>query len=240
MQIIPAIDLSKGRCVRLFKGREGTETVFSENPVEFALKWEEYGAKIIHLVDLDGAFSGEPRNYEVIRGIIHNVSCKIQIGGGIRDVETVDRYIQAGAERIIIGTAAFGDDGFLVDICTKYPGRIAVGIDTREGKIAVRGWRETLNHDISETIQSFTQAGVSLIIHTNIDRDGTMEGADFSLFESFISSSSIPVVASGGIASLDDIEKLTTLEEIGLYGVILGKSIYTGDIDLGEAIKRYS
>lgn len=240
MHIIPAIDLKDGKCVRLYKGEEGTETVFSENPGEIALRWEECGAEWIHVVDLDGAFTGEPGNMDVIRDIASRVSCPVQAGGGIRNIDTVRVYFGLGVKRVILGTAAFSDDEFLRQACREFPGGIAVGIDTKKGKIAVKGWTEVIEADTEEVLRKLDRAGVSVILNTNVDRDGTMEGINIDAAREFIGSSPLPVIASGGIATTDDLDKLKTLEQIGLYGVILGKSIYTGAINLKDAIERYS
>lgn len=240
MHIIPAIDLKDGKCVRLYKGKEGTETVFSEYPGEIARKWEESGAEWIHVVDLDGAFTGEPKNLDVIKVITDKVSCPVQAGGGIRNIDTVRKYFGLGVKRVILGTAAFTDDKFLRKACDEFPGGIAVGIDTKNGKIAVKGWKEVIDADTGDVLRKLHDAGVSVILNTNIDRDGTMEGINIDAARDFIMSSPLPVIASGGIASTGDLDKLKTLENIGLYGVILGKSIYTGSIDLRDAIRRYS
>lgn len=240
MHIIPAIDLKDGKCVRLYKGEEGTETVFSENPGEVARKWEGCGARWIHVVDLDGAFTGEPKNLEVIKDIAAQVSCPVQAGGGIRNIGTVRKYFALGVQRVILGTAAFADDKFLRQACGEFPGGIAVGIDTKNGKIAVKGWKEVIDSDTGDVLRRLNDAGVSVILNTNIDRDGTMEGINIDAAREFIESSPLPVIASGGIASTDDLDKLKTLEDTGLYGAILGRSIYTGGIDLADAIQRYS
>ncbi len=240
MLIIPAIDLKDGKCVRLFKGEEGTETVFSDNPSDIAKKWEDCGAGLIHVVDLDGAFSGYPKNFDTIRNIVNTISTPVQVGGGIRNIKTVEEYIKMGVNRIILGTAAFHNPEFLTELCIRFPQRIAVGIDTRRGKIAIRGWKEVIDLETESVLNDLDAAGVSLVIHTDIDRDGTMGGIDLNSVERFVKSSPIPVVASGGIASMEDIEKLFSLEKFGLTGVILGKSIYTGKISLMEAIQRFS
>jgi len=240
MQVIPAIDLKDGKCVRLFRGEEGTETVFSENPGDTARRWEESGARWIHVVDLDGAFSGEPRNMDVVRDITSRVSCAVQVGGGIRNIETVRKYFSLGVNRVILGTAAFADEELLRQACAEFPGAIAVGIDTKNGKIAVKGWKEVIEADTKEVLRRLDDAGVSVILNTNVDRDGTMEGINVEAARDFIGSSPIPVIASGGIATSADLDKLKPLEEIGLYGVILGKSIYTGSIYLKDAIERYT
>ncbi len=240
MLIIPAIDLRNGKCVRLFKGEEGTETVFSESPLEIARQWQDCGAGLIHVVDLDGAFSGEPRNFDIIRGIVNSISARVQVGGGIRNIKTIERYLESGVNRVILGTAAFHNREFLTEVCKRFPQMIAVGIDTKMGRIAVKGWKEVIDLDTESVLNSLEAAGVSLVIHTDIDRDGTMGGINLNSIERFVKSSPIPVIASGGISSLEDIEKLSSLENVGLAGVILGKSIYTGKINLKEAIRRFS
>lgn len=240
MLIIPAIDLKNGKCVRLFKGEEGTETVFSESPLEIARQWQDCGASLIHVVDLDGAFSGEPRNFDIIRGIVNSISARVQVGGGIRNIKTIERYLESGVNRVILGTAVFHNREFLTEVCKRFPQMIAVGIDTKMGRIAVKGWKEVIDLDTESVLNSLEAAGVSLVIHTDIDRDGTMGGINLNSIERFVKSSPIPVIASGGISSLEDIEKLSSLENVGLAGVILGKSIYTGKINLKEAIRRFS
>ncbi len=240
MLIIPAIDLRNGKCVRLFKGEEGTETVFSESPLEIARQWQDCGAGLIHVVDLDGAFSGEPRNFDIIRGIVNSISARVQVGGGIRNIKTIERYLESGVNRVILGTAVFHNREFLTEVCKRFPQMIAVGIDTKMGRIAVKGWKEVIDLDTESVLNSLESAGVSLVIHTDIDRDGTMGGINLNSIERFVKSSPIPVIASGGISSLADIEKLSSLENVGLAGVILGKSIYTGKINLKEAIRRFS
>ncbi len=240
MLIIPAIDLRNGKCVRLFKGEEGTETVFSESPLEIARQWQDCGAGLIHVVDLDGAFSGEPRNFDIIRGIVNSISARVQVGGGIRNIKTIERYLESGVNRVILGTAVFHNREFLTEVCKRFPQMIAVGIDTKMGRIAVKGWKEVIDLDTESVLNSLEAAGVSLVIHTDIDRDGTMGGINLNSIERFVKSSPIPVIASGGISSLADIEKLSSLENVGLAGVILGKSIYTGKINLKEAIRRFS
>lgn len=240
MIVIPAIDLKGGKCVRLLKGEEGTETVFSENPLQTARKWEGCGARLIHVVDLDGAFSGEPRNFEIIRDIVNTVSADVQVGGGIRNINTVEKYISVGVRRVILGTSAFQDRKFLIDVCKSFPERVGVGIDTKMGKIAVKGWKEVIDLDTEDFLNGLNAIGVSLVIHTDVDRDGTMEGVNLNAVEKFVKSSPIPVITSGGISSLEDIEKLSTLEEFGLVGIILGRSIYTGKINLNKAIQKFS
>jgi len=239
MIIIPAIDLKDGKCVRLLKGEEGTETVFSTNPVETAQKWESCGASWIHVVDLDGAFEGSAVNQEIIVNIAKNVKCNVQLGGGIRDMETADLYISAGIDRLIIGTKAFSDPEFISELCSKYPGKISVGLDTKNNKIAVKGWKEVIDLEMDEAIKGLEKSGAAMFVHTNVDKDGTMEGINTEPIEKFINYCSVPVIASGGIATMEDLAKLSVLKDKGLYGVILGKSIYSGSIDLKEAVERY-
>lgn len=240
MLIIPAIDLKNGKCVRLFKGEEGTETVFSESPLEIARLWQGCGARLIHVIDLDGAFSGDPKNFNIIREIVNSISTPVQVGGGIRNIETIEKYLESGVTRIILGTAAFYNREFLTEACKSFPQRIAVGVDTKMGRIAVKGWKEVLDLDAESVLNGLMAAGVSLVIYTDVDRDGTMGGINLNSVERFVKSSPIPVVASGGISSMGDIEKLSSLVEFGLAGVILGKSIYTAKINLKEAIHRFS
>ncbi len=240
MIIIPAIDIKDGKCVRLFKGEEEKVTVFSDHPSEVAKEWEDAGAKWIHVVDLDGAFSGKPKNYNVIKSIVDTVSCPVQVGGGIRNIDTVREYVKMGVKRIILGTAAFSDQDFLRNACSEFPQEIAVGIDTKNGKIAVKGWTEVIDQGTQEVMRNLQEVGVSIVLNTNIDRDGTMEGINIDGAREFIEQSPIPVIASGGIATMEDLEKLASIEHLGLYGAILGKSIYTGSVNLKEAIQRYS
>ena len=190
-------------------------------------------------MDLDGAFSGSAVNQKIILDIVDNVDCNVQLGGGIRDIETAEKYISGGVKRLIIGTKAFTDQNFIEELCTKYPGSISVGIDTKENKIAVKGWKEVLDLDMKDIIKQLEVRGTSMFIHTNVDKDGTMEGINIEPIEDFINMCSAPVIASGGIATMDDLEKLSVIKDKGLYGVILGKSIYSGSINLEEAIKRF-
>ena len=239
MFVIPAIDLKNGNCVRLLKGEEGTETVFSNSPSDTAERWEGCGAEWIHVVDLDGAFRGNPRNFEAVEEIVRSVSSNVQVGGGIRNIATVEKYLEIGIKRVIIGTSAFTDRNFLKDICRRFPGKIAVGVDTKGGKIALRGWKETIDTSIAQTILELRDIGVSLVIHTNVDRDGTMEGIETASIKSFLSLCPLPVIISGGIASLADLSEIQSIGNDNLLGVILGKSLYSGAIDLKDGIRRF-
>lgn len=239
MIIIPAIDIRNGNCVRLVRGEEGSETVFSDDPADTARKWEKCGAEWIHVVDLDGAFGGAPRNFGTVRAIARSVSANVQVGGGIRNVAVLEKYLEAGVRRVIIGTSAFTDRGFLADACRRFPGKIAVGVDTRQGKIALRGWKEVVDVDIGRAMREFEDIGVSTIIRTDVDRDGTMEGINADSARSFLRMCPIAVIISGGIASVSDLEDIQSIGSENLEGAILGKSIYSDAIDLREAIRRF-
>ncbi len=213
--------------------------MFSNSPSDTAKKWERCGAEWIHVVDLDGAFRGNPRNFEAVEAIVRSVSSNVQVGGGIRSIATIEKYFEIGIQRVIIGTSAFTDRDFLKDICGRFPGEIAVGVDTKGGKIALRGWKETIDMSIARTMLEFRDVGVSLVIHTNVDRDGTMEGIDTASINDFLSLCPIPVIVSGGIASLSDLGKIQSIENNNLLGAILGRSLYSGSIDLEDSIKRF-
>ena len=240
MTIIPAIDIREGRCVRLVKGERGTETVFSEDPVAVAREWEKCGAETIHLVDLDGAFSGAPVNASLISQIASAVSCPVQVGGGIRNIEAVRGYMSSGTHTAIIGTAALEDGDFVERACGEFPGRIAAALDTRGDMVAVKGWTENSSATATDAAETLERCGVSKIIRTDIDRDGTLSGVDTERLRGFLSGRSVPVVASGGVSSESDIEQLLPLRSSGLSGVIVGKAIYSGRIDLARAIRRFS
>ncbi len=240
MIVIPAIDIREGKCVRLVRGEKGTETVFSDDPVAVAREWERCGAELIHLVDLDGAFNGEPENTDLITSIAESVSCPVQVGGGIRDIEAVRIYLSSGVRTVIIGTAALEENGFLKRACEDFPGRIAVGLDTRGNSVAVKGWTENSGVSVVQAISMLEDSGISLIIRTDIDRDGTMSGVDLSRLEDFLGICKIPVLTSGGVSCEEDIEKILPFESAGLRGVIVGRAIYSGGIKLERAIRRFS
>lgn len=240
MVVIPAIDIKQGRCVRLVRGEENSETVFSDDPVSVARRWEDCGAQVIHVVDLDGAFSGAPANHELIAKITGAVSCGVQVGGGIRGIETVKMYLSGGARTAILGTAALENAGFLKQACSEFPGQIAVALDTRGEAVAVKGWTEDSGMTAAQAAQTLKDSGVSMVIRTDIDRDGTLSGLDLGRLESFLSVCDIPVVASGGVSRPEDIEKLLPFENSGLSGVIVGRAAYTGGVDIESAIRRFS
>ncbi|MDA8084400.1 MAG: 1-(5-phosphoribosyl)-5-[(5-phosphoribosylamino)methylideneamino]imidazole-4-carboxamide isomerase [Nitrospiraceae bacterium] len=235
MLIIPAIDLKNGECVRLQQGKKDAVTVYSRDPVLTAMKWESYGAKVLHIVDLDGAFTGTQKNRESILKIRKQLKINIQVGGGIRDIVTVDTLLSAGIDRVILGTAAIEDPEFVVEACNRFPGRIFVGIDAKDGKVAVRGWEEVSSIDAKELAKRIETVGVSGIIYTDISRDGMMTGPNVAAQEEMVSTVKIPVVASGGIATIEDVRSLLAIKN--LWGAITGKAIYSGSLDLQEALR---
>jgi phosphoribosylformimino-5-aminoimidazole carboxamide ribotide isomerase len=236
MIVIPAVDIKNGKCVRLEQGRMEAETVFADDPVAMARKWDEAGAEIIHIIDLDGAVMKQPRNLEIIRNIIAAVDARVQIGGGIRTMDTIGLYIASGADRVIIGTEAIRNPGLVDDACRAFPGSIVVGIDARKGMVAIEGWTEdTLTH-ANDLARRFEDSGVVAINFTDIHRDGMQTGPNIEETRKLAESVSIPVSASGGVASLEDIKNLLPLEPVGVSGVITGKALYSGSLDLKEAI----
>ena len=238
MLIIPAIDLKGGRCVRLIQGNMDEETVFSDSPIKVAKKWEGLGAKIIHVVDLDGAVSGEPRNRELVAEIAKSVSIPVQIGGGIRDFKTAQAYFRDGIARVILGTVAYDNTNLVSELCKSYPGKIIVGIDARNGMVAIKGWVEVTEKRAIELAKKYESLGVSGIIYTDISKDGMMTGPNIEAIKEFASSVNIPVTASGGVSNLDDLRKIAEIAHYGIEGVIVGKALYTGAIDLMEAIRE--
>ncbi|MDA8240193.1 MAG: 1-(5-phosphoribosyl)-5-[(5-phosphoribosylamino)methylideneamino]imidazole-4-carboxamide isomerase [Nitrospiraceae bacterium] len=235
MFIIPAIDLKDGNCVRLLQGKKDEVTVYSRDPVATAKKWESAGAKILHVVDLDGAFTGHRKNIDIVLKIRKYVKMVIEVGGGIRDIETVEQLVKAGIERVILGTSAVEDSAFVVEACNRFPGKILVGIDAKDGKVAVRGWEEVSTVGAKELARRVESAGVAGIIYTDISRDGMLTGPNVAAQQEMVKSVTVPVIASGGIATLDDVRNLLKIK--GLWGAITGKAIYSGSLDLKEAIK---
>jgi len=237
MIVIPAIDLKEGNCVRLEQGEMNRDTVFSDNPAEQALKWQEAGAELLHLVDLDGAFAGIPKNKAAIEAIIKAIKIPAQLGGGIRDIATIEAYLSLGLSRVIIGTAAQRNPELVIEACQKFPGQIVVGIDAKNGMVAVQGWAELTDISAVDLAKKFEDCGVAAIIYTDISRDGMMGGPNLEATKSLAEAISIPVIASGGVSSLKDIENLMAIEQSGISGAITGKAIYTGAINLREAIE---
>ncbi|MCM3563945.1 MAG: 1-(5-phosphoribosyl)-5-[(5-phosphoribosylamino)methylideneamino]imidazole-4-carboxamide isomerase [Hydrogenophaga sp.] len=239
MLLIPAIDLKDGHCVRLKQGDMDQSTVFSEDPAAMARNWVDKGARRVHLVDLNGAFAGKPKNEQAIRAILKEVSSEVdvQLGGGIRDLDTIERYLDAGLRYVIIGTAAVKNPGFLQDACTAFGGHIIVGLDAKDGKVATDGWSKLTGHEVVDLAKKFEDYGVESIVYTDIGRDGMLTGINIEATVKLAQSLSIPVIASGGLSNLEDIRKLCAVEDEGVEGVICGRSIYSGDLDF-EAAQR--
>jgi phosphoribosylformimino-5-aminoimidazole carboxamide ribotide isomerase len=240
MLLIPAIDLKDGRCVRLRQGDLQDATVFSEDPGAMASHWVDQGARRLHLVDLNGAVAGRPKNEGAIREIIAAVGDRIpiQLGGGVRDLDTIERYLDDGLEWIIIGTAAVKNPGFLHDACGAFPGQIIVGLDARDGKVATDGWSKLTGHDVIDLARKFEDIGVEAIIYTDIGRDGMMQGVNVEATVRLAQSVRIPVIASGGVTNLADVEALCAVESEGVSGAILGRALYEGALSLAEAQAR--
>jgi phosphoribosylformimino-5-aminoimidazole carboxamide ribotide isomerase len=240
MLLIPAIDIKDGRCVRLRQGVMEDETVFSEDPVSMAVQWVELGARRLHLVDLDGAVGGKPKNQGIIRDIVDAVGedIPVQLGGGIRDLDTMERYLDDGLAYLIIGTAAVRDPGLLHDACGAFPGRILVGLDAREGKVATDGWSKLTKHDVLDLARKFEDYGIEGVIYTDIGRDGMLTGINVEATVRLASQLVVPVFASGGVSGIEDIEKLCAVEEEGVQGVILGRALYEGRLDFAQAQAR--
>ncbi|AEE68887.1 histidine biosynthesis protein [Bordetella pertussis] len=240
MLLIPAIDLKDGRCVRLRQGDLDDATVFSEDPAAMASHWLDLGARRLHLVDLNGAVAGKPKNEAPIKAILQAVGddIPVQIGGGIRDLDTIERYLDAGISYVIIGTAAVKNPGFLQDACGAFPGQIIVGLDARDGKVATDGWSKLTRHDVLDLAKKFEDYGCEAIIYTDIGRDGMLSGVNVDATVRLAQHVRIPVFASGGIAGLSDIEALCAVEDDGVEGAILGRSIYEGALDFQAAQAR--
>lgn len=240
MLLIPAIDLQDGRCVRLRQGDLSDATIFSDTPSAMAEQWLEQGARRLHLVDLNGAVAGKPRNEAAIKGIVDAVGDEIpiQIGGGIRDLDTIERYLDNGISYVIIGTAAVKDPGFLRDACSAFPGNIIVGLDARDGKVATDGWSKLTRHDVLDLGRKFEDYGVEAIIYTDIGRDGMLSGVNIEATVRLAQTVNIPIIASGGVTDLRDIEALCAVESEGVEGAILGRSIYEGTLDFAAAQER--
>jgi phosphoribosylformimino-5-aminoimidazole carboxamide ribotide isomerase len=236
--IIPAIDLKDGRCVRLKQGDMSTATVFSDNPVAMARHWTAQGAKRLHIVDLNGAIAGRPKNEKVIRDIIAAVGDKaaIQLGGGIRDLDAIEGYIDAGVTYVVVGTAAVKNPGFLSDACYAFPGHVIAGLDARDGKVAVEGWSKMTGHDVIDLAKKFEEYGVEAIIYTDIGRDGMMGGVNIDATYKLAQALKTPVIASGGLNSIEDVQAVCAkLVPEGIIGAIAGRALYEGKLDLRVA-----
>jgi phosphoribosylformimino-5-aminoimidazole carboxamide ribotide isomerase len=234
--IIPAVDIKGGKCVRLEQGRMDRETVFSDLPEEMALRWEQKGAQRLHLVDLDGAVQGTAFNKETIQKAVAAVSIPVQLGGGIRDLETIGEYVNLGIESVIIGTQAYKKPEFVKQACAEYPGRIIVGIDSRDSYVSVEGWTEATGASAIDLGKKCQRFGITAIIYTDIKSDGMKKGPNIAAIREFAQNVDIPVIAAGGIGSIQDIEDVLELEGVGVTGMIIGRALYDGSISLEEAI----
>ncbi len=234
MNIFPAIDLYDKKAVRLFKGDYSQMTIYSDNPIEIAHDFESKGAKFIHVVDLEGAKNGTTPNIDIVKQIANDTSLFVEIGGGVRSLETIEKYLDAGVSRVILGTSAVTDEGLLKEAISKYGEKIAVGADVKDGYIAIKGWIEKSQYSLDEFLSKMQKIGVKTIICTDISKDGAMKGTNLQLYKELSSKYSLNIVASGGVSTIDDIKFLS---EMNLYGAIIGKAYYTGAIDLREAIE---
>jgi phosphoribosylformimino-5-aminoimidazole carboxamide ribotide isomerase len=237
MLIIPAIDIKDGQCVRLKQGKMSDATVFSEDPAGMAKHWRSEGARRLHVVDLNGAAAGKPKNESAIRAILQAVgdSVPVQLGGGIRDLDTIEQYLDLGVSYVIIGTAAVKNPGFLQDACTAFSGHVIVALDAKDGKVAVEGWSKMTGHDVVDLAKKFQDYGVEAVIYTDIGRDGMLTGVNVDATLKLARELRVPVIASGGLTSLDDIKSLCEIESEGITGVITGRAIYQGTLDFKKA-----
>lgn len=236
MLVIPAIDIKDGRCVRLFQGDMENETVYFEQPVEAARHLVAHGARLIHVVDLNGAVAGYPVHVAELEAICRESGVRVEIGGGLRTIASIEAAFAAGADRVVLGTRACESQAFLAEACERFPGRIVVGIDAREGRVAVKGWVEDTGRDAIEVASACARTGASRIIYTDIGRDGTSAGVNVDRTGLMAQALEVPVIASGGVGSLDDIRRLRTLESVGVEGVIVGRALYNGSFSLEEAV----
>lgn len=236
MVVIPAIDIKEGRCVRLKQGRMTDETVFSEVPEEMAVKWFEQGAERLHIIDLDGAVQGRPVNNLTIKRIVNAIPIPIQLGGGVRDMDVLEAYYNIGIHYMILGTMAYKDPEFVMQACDRFPGRIILGIDAKKDRVAVEGWTEEIDSSPVELAKKFEATGVTSIIYTDIHRDGMRTGPNVDATRALARAVEIPVIASGGISGISDVLEILTLSEDGVVGMITGRALYDGSLDLAEAI----
>jgi phosphoribosylformimino-5-aminoimidazole carboxamide ribotide isomerase len=236
MQVIPAVDLKNGRCVRLRQGRMDAATVYSDDPVAMAQGWVDQGAAWLHVVDLDGAVAGEPRNLPVIQQIVKTLPVPVQVGGGIRSLDRLERYLEVGAARVIIGTLATEQPRLAADICRRFAGRIAISLDARDGRVASKGWQENAAADYLELARQIDAWQPAVVIFTAIQRDGTLEGPDLPRLDALLKVVSRPVIVAGGIGHIDHLQSLLPLAPAGLSGVIIGKALYEGAVVFREAL----
>ena len=236
MQIIPAVDIKNGKCVRLLQGRMDQETIFSPDPAAMACKWARAGAELIHVIDLDGAFAKHPQNMDAIVKIVQSTGVPVQLGGGIRNLETIQMVIEMGVKRVIIGTQAVQNPEFVKTACERFPGQIVLGVDARKGQVAIEGWSRTTRIGAVELAQQFEASDLAAINFTDIQRDGMLTGPNIEEIRAFAQATQIPVVASGGVSNITDIRRLLELKSDGVTGVIVGKALYSGTLDLKDAI----
>ena len=237
MEIIPAIDIRGRRCVRLYQGDFGRETVFADDPVEVAGRWQDEGAGRLHVVDLDGARDGRPVNADIVRRIVAAVRVPVEVGGGLRNRPSIERYLDTGVDRVVLGTAAVKDRALLTEVLAEHAQRIVVGVDARQGVVAIEGWQKETPLTAAELVSELAALGVARVIYTDALRDGTLEGPNFPAIENLMAKASVPVIYAGGVSSIGD---LTRLASLGLEGAIVGKALYTRDLDLREALEVLS
>lgn len=236
MLLIPAIDIKDGKCVRLRRGQMDAVTVYFDDPVDAARRWVEAGARRLHIVDLDGAREGRPRNAQTIAAIVdQHPEVPVQVGGGIRDDDTIQEYLDLGVQYVVLGTKVVAEPHFVPDVCAEFPGHIIVGLDAREGKVAIEGWSKLSHHDVIDLAQRYEQDGVEAIVYTDISRDGMLSGANVEATVNLAQSIVVPVIASGGIHNMDDIRALCEVADEGVMGAITGRAIYEGTLDFAEA-----
>ncbi len=237
MIVIPAIDLKDGRCVRLAQGRMDQESVYSENPVQMARHWESKGAERLHVVDLNGAVTGSPVHRTMVEEIARSVQIPVEVGGGIRDLETAETYLRSGVEWVILGTAALDNPALMEDACERFPGRVILGLDARAGRVAIQGWTESVSLKAEQVVRRFEGLSLSAVVFTDVERDGMRTGLNVEATWALARSTSFPVIASGGVSSLEDILRISAVERDGVVGVIVGRALYTGDLELEAAIR---
>lgn len=236
MIVIPAIDLHDGKCVRLLQGDFNRVTVYSEDPLEMARSWQRQGAKRLHIVDLDGSLEGAPKNREIITAIARELAIPVEVGGGIRDMKTIDGYLRGGVQWVILGTAAIRNGRMMRDACETYRGHIILGLDAKDGQVAVQGWTERTSLSAGDVVDRFRDYGLAAVVYTDISRDGMQTGVNVEATKRLAQMTDIPVIASGGVSDIRDIERLVEIEREGVIGVIAGKALYAGTLSLKEAI----
>ena len=238
MKIFPAIDIKDKKCVRLLKGDFDTKTEYAMSPVEQARKYKDHGFKNLHIVDLDGALTGETVNLDIVQKIVKNFDLKIEVGGGVRSMDNIQKYTDAGVEKVILGSAAIKDKNFLKEACKKFPNQIALGLDAKDGYLSVSGWKENSNKLTLDYLKEVNDFGASRLIYTDIDQDGMKQGPNFEETSRVADTSNCPVIISGGVSSIDDIKKAKELNNKNIEGIIVGKAIYDGDIELDKLVKE--